>query len=69
MIDENAPVADRVITLVNTLRQENLDQDYGSDSLPDEIIEAFVDHIIVHESSFGFMMIYEDPDSELRKRK
>ena len=80
MIDENAPVADRIKILVNRLRQEIADQDDGVVNIPEEIIEAFVDHIIVHESSFDWYlrctgnddwddMIYYSPDSELGKYK
>ena len=80
LIDENAPVADRIKILVNRLRQEIVDQDDGAVNIAEEIIEAFVDHIIVHESSFDWYlrctgnddwddMIYDGPGSGLSKRK
>ena len=80
MINENAPVADRIKTLINRLRQEIVDQDDGAVNIPEEIIEAFVDHIIVHESSFDWYlrctgnddwddMIYDGPDSCLSKHR
>ena len=56
MIDENEPVADRIKTLFSRLRQETVDQDDGAVNVPEEIIEAFVDHIIVHESSFDWYL-------------
>ena len=56
MIDETAPVADRIKTLVSRLRQEIVDQDDGAVNIPKEIIEAFVDHIVVHESSFDWYL-------------
>ena len=80
MIDDNAPVADRIKTLVSRLGQEIIEQDDGAVNIPEEIIEAFVDHIIVHESSFDWYlrctgndewddMIYDGPDSDLGKHK
>ena len=80
MIDDNAPVADRIKILASRLRQEIVDQDDGAVNIPKEIIEAFVDHIMVHESSFDWYlrctgnddwddMIYDGPDSDLSKRK
>ena len=79
-INKNAPVTDRIKALVNSLRNEIVDQDDGAVNIPEEIIEAFVDHIIVHESSFDWYlrctgndewddMIYDGPDSNLRKHK
>ena len=80
LIDENAPVTDRIKILVDRLRQEIKDQDNGAVNIPEEIIEAFVDHIVVHESSFDWYlkctgnddwddMIYDGPDSDLCKHK
>ena len=80
IVDENALVADRIKTLVSRLRQEIVDQGDGVVNIPEEIIEAFVDHIIVHESSFDWYlrctgnddwddMIYDGPDSDLNKHR
>ena len=80
MIDANAPVADRIRILVDRLRQVIVDQDDGAFIIPEEVIEAFVDHIIVHESSFDWYlrctgnddwddMIYDGLDSYLSKHK
>ncbi len=80
IIGESVSVADRIKTLVSRLRQEIADQDDGAVNIPEETIEAFVDHIIVHESSFDWYlrctgndnwddMIYDGPDSNLGKHK
>ena len=80
LIDESAPVVDRIKMLVSRLRQEIVDQDDGGVNIPAEVIEAFVDHIIVHESSFDWYLrctgndewddvIYDSLDSDLSKHK
>ena len=53
---ESFPVKDRVRLLTDGLRAVIADVDCDDIYIPEEIIEAFVDRIVVHESSVGWYL-------------
>lgn len=78
--DETLSVTDRVSILVNGLRTEILDHDFREAYMPERIIDAFIDHIVVHEDSVDWYLrctgndewdslIYSEPDEEKRKER